>query len=117
LKRAKERVGLAALAKWDADHKDVIVHQGGPLGPTRRTSEAGVTDVVNELTVFVVVRARSHEAAARLFEGHQHMTIFPCDALAVMPLLGDSRTLEARAGSAQGGVGKAEERTDDGQGA
>jgi hypothetical protein len=47
-----------------------------------------VADVVNELTVFVVVRAPSHEAAAKLFEGHPHFTIFPCDAVDVMPLLG-----------------------------
>jgi len=47
-----------------------------------------VVDVVNELTVFVVVRAASHEAAARLFVGHPHITLFPCDAVDVMPLLG-----------------------------
>jgi hypothetical protein len=47
-----------------------------------------VADVVNELTVFVVVRAASHEDAARLFEGHPHFTIFPCDGVDVMPLLG-----------------------------
>ena len=85
---AKDAIGLPALAKWDADHKDVIVYQGGPLGPTKRTSDTGVTDVVNEMTVFVVVRADSHEAAARLFEGHPHMTIYPCDCVDVMPLLG-----------------------------
>jgi len=33
------------------------------------------------------VRAPSHEAAAKMFEGHPHMTIFPCDAVDVMPLL------------------------------
>jgi hypothetical protein len=46
-----------------------------------------VADVVNELTVFVVVRASSHGEAAKLFEGHPHMTILPCDAVDVMPLL------------------------------
>lgn len=44
--------------------------------------------MVNQLTVFVVVRAPSHEAAAKLFEGHPHFTIFPCDGVEVMPLLG-----------------------------
>jgi len=61
---------------------------GGPLGATKRASETDVVDVVNELTVFVVVRAASHEAAARLFVGHPHITLFPCDAVDVMPLLG-----------------------------
>jgi hypothetical protein len=87
-RRAKDEEGLAALKAWDERHAASIVYAGGPLGPTKRTSREGIEDVVNELTVFVVVRAPSHEAAARLFEGHPHMTIFPCDAVDVMPLLG-----------------------------
>jgi hypothetical protein len=86
-RRAKDEEGLAALKAWDEKHQDAIVYQGGPLGPTKRTSRDGVADVTNELTVFVVVRASSHEAAAKLFEGHPHFTIFPCDAVEVMPLL------------------------------
>ena len=86
--RAKDEEGLAALRAWDEKHADSIVYAGGPLGPTKRTTRDGVADAVNELTVFMVVRAPSHEAAARLFEGHPHMTIFPCDAVDVMPLLG-----------------------------
>jgi len=87
-RRAKDVEGLAALKAWDEKHRDAIIYAGGPLGPTKRTSQDGVADVVNELTVFVVVRAPSHEEAARLFEGHPHFTIFPCDAVDVMPLLG-----------------------------
>lgn len=86
--KATDEVGLAALAAWDEKHKDVIVYEGGPLGPTKRTSPEGVADAVNELTVFVVVRAPSHETAAKLFENHPHFTIFPCDSVDVMPLLG-----------------------------
>jgi hypothetical protein len=86
-RRAKDEEGLAALKAWDEKHQDAIVYAGGPLGKTKRTSRDGVADVVNELTVFVVVRAPSHEAAAKMFEGHPHFTIFPCDAVDVMPLL------------------------------
>lgn len=85
--RAKAEAGVAAVKAWDEKHQDVIVYKGGPLGKTKRTTLEGVTDVVNELTVFVVVRAPSHEAAAKLFENHPHMSIFPCDAVDVMPLL------------------------------
>ena len=87
-RRAKDEEGLAALEAWDEKHRDSIVYSGGPLGPTKRTSQDGIADVINELTVFVVVRAPSHEAAAKLFEGHPHCTIFPCHAVEVMPLLG-----------------------------
>lgn len=86
--RATDEAGLAAVKAWDAAHRDSIVYGGGPLGPTKRMSADGLTDVVNTMTVFVVVRAASHEAAARLFDGHPHFTIFPCDGVEVMPLLG-----------------------------
>ncbi|HZV84497.1 MAG TPA: hypothetical protein VFF48_05870, partial [Brevundimonas sp.] len=87
--RARAEIGVAAVKAWDEAHRDVIVWQGGPLGPTKRVSDDGITDVVNELTVFMVVRADSHEAAARIFEGHPHCTIFVCDAVEVMPVLGE----------------------------
>ncbi len=86
-RRASDEQGLAALRAWDEKHADSIVYAGGPLGPTKRMTREGIADVVNELTVFIVVRAPSHEAAAKLFEAHPHMTIFPCDAVDVMPLL------------------------------
>lgn len=85
--RARDEVGIAALKAWDEKHKGSIVYAGGPLGPTKRASADGIADVVNEMTVFVVVRAPSHEAAAKMFVGHPHCTIFVCDSVDVMPLL------------------------------
>jgi hypothetical protein len=79
--------GLAAVRAWDEAHRDDIVYVGGPLGPTLRVTADGISAIVNELTVFVVVKAPSHDAAARLFEGHPHFTIFPCDGVEIMPLL------------------------------
>ena len=82
--------GVAAVNAWNAAHRDVILYQGGPLGPTRRIDDAGaVSDVVNLLTDFMVVKAASHDEAARLFEDHPHMSIFPCDGVEVMPVLGE----------------------------
>jgi hypothetical protein len=86
-KREKDQAGQAALKAWDEAHKHLIVYQGGPLGPTKRVSEIGVEDIVNEMTVFMVIRANSHEEAARVFEAHPHCTIYPCDAVEVMPVL------------------------------
>jgi hypothetical protein len=48
----------------------------------------GTADVVNEMTAFVVIRAETHEAAAKLFDGHPHLTIFPCHAVDIMPVFG-----------------------------
>jgi hypothetical protein len=65
----------------------VIVGMGGPLGKAKKITERGIEDVSNEMSAFVVVRANSHEAAAKLFENHPHFTIFPGEAVEVMPIL------------------------------
>lgn len=86
----KAETGVAAVKAWEAAHADTILYAGGPLGPTKRIDDSGaVADAVNLLTVFMVVQAESHEAAARLFDGHPHMAIFPCEGVEVMPVLGD----------------------------
>ena len=95
-RRARDAVGLPALEAWDEKHKDAIVYMGGPLGKTLQVSDAGTAAAVNELTAFVVVRAPSLAAAARMFEGHPHMSIFPCHAVDVMPLLGMDTDDEGR---------------------
>jgi hypothetical protein len=67
--------------------KAAIVSMGGPLGKTKKVSEHGITDTGNEMGAFIVVRADSHEAAAKLFENHPHFTIFPGESVEVMPVL------------------------------
>ncbi|MDP3801682.1 hypothetical protein [Brevundimonas sp.] len=86
-RRAREQEGMAAWGAWVETHRDSIVDNGGPLGRTKRVSGDGVADVSNNLAVYVVVRAASHDAAARMFEDHPHFTHFPGDAVEVMPIL------------------------------
>jgi hypothetical protein len=56
-----------------------------PLPGTR--SRQGIEDTENLLVAYVVVRAESHEAATKLFEGHPHFTIFPGDSVEIMECL------------------------------
>jgi hypothetical protein len=84
---AREKQGIAAWHAWAEKHKGAIVEIGGPLGKTKKTDAKGVHDVANELGAFSVVRADSHEAAAKMFEGHPHFTIFPGESIEVMPVL------------------------------
>lgn len=86
-RRATEQQGMAAWKAWMESHHDRVVTMGGPLGKTRRVSPDGVEEVSNALCGFVIVRAASHEDAARLFENHPHFTVFPGDAVEVMPVL------------------------------
>jgi len=86
-RRAKEREGIAAWGAWMEKHKDVVVGEGGPLGKTKRVSADGIADVSNDIGGFVVVRAESHDAAARLFEKHPQFTIFPGEGVEIMPVM------------------------------
>lgn len=79
--------GMAAWHKWMSDNAASVVMTGGPLGKTKRVEKDGVTDIRNRMAGFIVVQAESHDAAARLFEGHPHFTIFPGDGVEVMECL------------------------------
>lgn len=84
---ARQKQGMEAWERWVEAHRDAIVGVGAPLGKTLRVSRQGVEGIRNALAAFTVVRADSHEAAARMFEGHPHFTIFPGDAVEVMECL------------------------------
>jgi hypothetical protein len=86
-RRAREREGIAAWKAWAEKHQAAIVTMGGPLGKTKMVSHRGIEDTSNDLGAFTVVRADSHEQAARLFENHPHFTIFPGDSIEIMPVL------------------------------
>lgn len=86
-RRAREAEGMAAWGAWAEKNQAAIVGMGGPLGKTKRVSQAGIEDVSNAVAAYTIVRADSHDAAARLFEGHPHFTIFPGEAVEVMPVL------------------------------
>ena len=86
-REAKAQQGMAAWHAWVDKHKDAIAAMGGPLGKTKRVDASGITDISNELGGFTVVRAASHEDAAKMFEGHPHFAIFPGERVEIMPVL------------------------------
>jgi hypothetical protein len=86
-RKEKERAGIAAWKAWMEKHQNVVVGMGGPLGKTKRVSPEGIADVSNNIGGFVVVRAASHEEAAKLFEKHPHFTDFPGEYVDVMPVM------------------------------
>jgi hypothetical protein len=77
--------GRGAWKAWVEEHHAAVSAMGGPLGKTKKITGRGIEDVSNEMGAFMVVRAESHEAAARLFEKHPHFTIFPGESVEVMP--------------------------------
>ena len=83
----REREGMAAWNRWGTTHAAALVDSGKPLGRTKRVSADGIADIRNQMAAYSLVRAESHEAAAKLFEGHPHFTIFPGDGIEVMECL------------------------------
>ena len=86
-RRAREQQGMAAWHAWVDKHQGAIVAMGGPLGKTKKVDQGGIADIANQMGAFTVVRAASHEAAAKMFEAHPHFAIFPGEAVEIMPVL------------------------------
>ncbi|MDI3260531.1 MAG: hypothetical protein QJR02_12655 [Sinobacteraceae bacterium] len=86
-RQERERAGIEAWHHWVKANQAAIVDGGSPLGKTKRVSAAGIADIRNALTGYTVVRAATHDAAARLFAQHPHFTIFPGDCVEIMECL------------------------------
>ena len=86
-RKKKEQEGMMAWKSWVEKHQGAIQAMGGPLGKTKRVDGKGVADIANEMGAFTVVRAASHEAAAKMFENHPHFAIFPGERVEIMPVL------------------------------
>ena len=86
-RKAKEREGIAAWTAWMHKHEVAVTELGSPLGKTLKVDKSGVSPTRNGLAAWVVVDAPSHEAAAKMFEGHPHFTIFPGESVEIMECL------------------------------
>lgn len=86
-RQQKIQEGMAAWKGWVEKHQGAIDFMGGPLGKTKKISPTGIEDISNTMGAFTIVRAESHEAAAKLFENHPHFTHFPGESVEVMPVL------------------------------
>lgn len=84
-RRQREAAAMQAWADWGAKYAHAIVDVGGPLGRTKRVGPEGISDTTNALAAYVIVQAESHEEAAKMFEGHPHFSIFPGEAVEIMP--------------------------------
>lgn len=86
-RNARIQEGMKAWGDWMERHAGRIVVTGGPLGKTKKISAAGVADIKNEMAGYVVIKAETHDEAARLFESHPHFAIFPGESVEVMECL------------------------------
>lgn len=59
---------------WRAQHADQLKETSG-AGKVKLVTNAGISDSRNDIMMFSIVEADSHEAAAKLFENHSHLQI------------------------------------------
>ena len=91
----REDKGIQAWHAWVGKNENAITVMGSPIGPTKLVNTKGISAIENQITAYTVVRAESHEAAAKLFENHPHFAIFPGESIEVMeclPIPGESNS-------------------------
>ena len=70
--------------KWMGDHAKMIVNTEAG-GQTKVVTSNGVSDIKNDIMLYSIVEAESHEAATKAFETHPHLGI-PQSSIQVMAI-------------------------------
>ena len=84
-RKAAEEKMQSEWKKWMSDHAKMLADKGAGVGKTKRVTAQGVTDTKNEIMLYAIVEADSHDAAAKTFEGHPHLQI-PQSSIEVMEI-------------------------------
>lgn len=89
-RKAAEEEMQGKWKKWMSDHAKVFVDMGAGAGKTKRVTAQGISDTKNDIMLYSIVQAESHEAAAKIFEGHPHFGIpqSSIEIMAINPLHG-----------------------------
>jgi hypothetical protein len=73
-KKEAEQKMMAEWNKWMAEHANMIISTDAG-GKTKCVTPNGVSDTRNDIMLYSVVQAESHEAAAKPFLTHPHLQI------------------------------------------
>jgi len=84
-RKAAEEKMQTDWKKWMSDHSNIFADVGAGVGKTTAVTQKGISDRRNEVMLYSVVQAESHEAAAKSFEGHPHLQI-PQSSIEVMEI-------------------------------
>jgi len=82
-RKAAEDKMQAEWKKWMNDHAKIFADIGAGVGKTKLVTSQGISDTKNDIMLYSVVEADSHEAAARSFEGHPHLQV-PQSSIEIM---------------------------------
>jgi hypothetical protein len=79
-----DRVGLQAWEAWSKRNATAIVAPDVMVGKAKRVTRAAIADATNQIAGFLIVEATDIDAAARLFQDHPHIAVFPGDGIEIM---------------------------------
>lgn len=60
--------------EWMKVHAGMIKETNAG-GKTKRVDKSGVSDTKNDIMIYSIIEAESHEAATKAYEGHPHLGI------------------------------------------
>jgi len=80
-KPAEEKM-RAEWGRWMDEHAKMITLTEA-AGKTKAVTAAGIGDIKNEIMLYSIVEAATHESAAKAFATHPHLTI-PQSSIQVM---------------------------------
>ncbi len=66
---------MATWNAWIETHKNAIVDEGTALGRNKRVTKEGVSDVRNEIGGYTIIKADSHEEAAKMMQDSPNFDI------------------------------------------
>ena len=73
MRQAAEDTREQQWRDWTGKNRRMFVDLGAGTGKTKRVTEWGISDARNEIMLYSIVHAQSHEAAAQSFLRHPHL--------------------------------------------
>jgi hypothetical protein len=84
-KKTAEEKMMREWKTWMGDHAKMFADAGAGVGKTKRVTAQGVSDTKNQVMLYAIAEAASHDAAAKSFQGHPHLQI-PEASIEIMEL-------------------------------
>lgn len=74
-RKAEEDRMSVEWKKWIKDNEDSIIEAPAGAGKTKTVNQKGIIDTRNDVMMYAIVKANSHDEAAALFVNHTHLQI------------------------------------------
>jgi len=84
-RKPEETKMMDGWKKWMSVNANKITDKGAGAGKPKVVSSSGVKDARNDIMMYQIVQANSADEAAKMFDGHPHLSI-PQGTIEVMPL-------------------------------